>query len=99
MSKKHKDKEKDKVDSVKKKNTSLRLEKKTLKALKVIAIEEDTSVQNIIEKLIEDFLKQREGAPVSEPEEPAPAPVPTPVTESKPAPKPKTKAKPKVAKP
>jgi hypothetical protein len=41
-----------------KKNTSLRLEKKTLKALKVLAIEEDTSVQKIIEKLVVDFLKK-----------------------------------------
>jgi predicted DNA binding CopG/RHH family protein len=39
-----------------KKNTSLRLNGKTLKALKVRAIEEDTSVQKIIEQLIEDYL-------------------------------------------
>ncbi|MTH77874.1 ribbon-helix-helix protein, CopG family [Paracoccus aestuariivivens] len=39
-------------------NTSLRLERKTLKALKVRAIEEDTSVQKIIEKLIEGYLKK-----------------------------------------
>ncbi len=39
-----------------KKNTSLRLDKKTLKALKIVAIEQDSSVQKIIEGLIEDFL-------------------------------------------
>lgn len=40
-----------------KKNTSLRLNKKTLKALKMRAIEEDTSVQRIIEQLIEAYLE------------------------------------------
>ena len=39
-----------------KKNTSLRLESKTLKALKIRAIEEDTSVQAILEELVEGFL-------------------------------------------
>lgn len=39
-----------------KKNTSLRLDRKTLKALKIRAIEDDTSVQKIIETLIEDYL-------------------------------------------
>ncbi|MEC9197222.1 MAG: ribbon-helix-helix protein, CopG family [Pseudomonadota bacterium] len=42
----------------KKKNTSLRLEAKTLKALKLRAIEEDSSVQKIIETLVEDYLKR-----------------------------------------
>lgn len=41
-----------------KKNTSLRLSKKTLKALKIHAIEQDTSVQKIIESLIQDHLEQ-----------------------------------------
>lgn len=40
------------------KNTSLRLEKKTLKALKIRAIEEETSVQKLIERLIEDYLNE-----------------------------------------
>lgn len=40
----------------KKKNTSLRLDKKTLKSLKIRAIEEETSVQKIIETLVEDYL-------------------------------------------
>lgn len=40
-----------------KKNTSLRLDKKTLKALKIRAIEEDISVQKLVERLIEDYLK------------------------------------------
>ena len=39
-----------------KKNTSLRLESKTLKALKIKAIEEDSSVQSIVEQLIRDYL-------------------------------------------
>ena len=39
-----------------KKNTSLRLSKKTLKALKIRAIEEETSIQKIIEQLVEDYL-------------------------------------------
>ncbi len=41
----------------KKKSTSLRLNKKTLNALKIRAIEEETSVQKIIETLVEDYLK------------------------------------------
>jgi predicted DNA binding CopG/RHH family protein len=43
-----------------KKNTSLRLSSKTLKALKIRAIEEDTSVQKIIETLVEDYLNTAE---------------------------------------
>jgi hypothetical protein len=39
-----------------KKNTSLRLSGKMLKALKIRAIEEDTSVQKIIEQLIGEYL-------------------------------------------
>jgi len=39
-----------------KKSTSLRLEKKTLKSLKIMAIEKDTSLQKLIEGLIEDAL-------------------------------------------
>lgn len=45
----------------KKKNTSLRLDAKTLKALKLAAVEEDSSIQQLIERLIRDYLKQREG--------------------------------------
>ena len=51
MSKKT-DKSKDK-----RKNTSLRLDSSTLKALKIQAIKKDTSVQQIIEQLVEDYLK------------------------------------------
>lgn len=40
-----------------KKNTSLRLDNKTLKALKIRAIEEDISVQKLVERLIKDYLK------------------------------------------
>ncbi|MCG7624452.1 hypothetical protein [Epibacterium sp. Ofav1-8] len=53
---------KDKTSSSKpyksaRKNTSLRLDSKTLKALKIRAIEEDTSIQRLIERLIEDYLR------------------------------------------
>lgn len=41
-----------------KKNTSLRLEKETLKALKIRAIEENTSIQKLLESLVESYLKQ-----------------------------------------
>ncbi|WP_170464104.1 hypothetical protein [Ruegeria arenilitoris] len=37
-------------------NTSLRLDGKTLKALKIRAIEEGTSVQKIVETLVNDYL-------------------------------------------
>ncbi|WP_198265686.1 CopG family transcriptional regulator [sulfur-oxidizing endosymbiont of Gigantopelta aegis] len=40
-----------------KKNTSLRLDKQTLKALKIKAIEQETSIQNLIESLILNYLK------------------------------------------
>ncbi|MAC45989.1 ribbon-helix-helix protein, CopG family [Oceanospirillum beijerinckii] len=46
----------DNTESERKKNTSLRLNSKTLKALKIKAIEEETSVQKIVEQLIEDYL-------------------------------------------
>lgn len=41
----------------KRRNTSLRLDRDTLKALKIHAIKKDSSVQKIVEKLIEDYLK------------------------------------------
>lgn len=44
-------------DQPSKKNTSLRLESSVLKALKIRAIEEDTSVQVILERLVEEYLK------------------------------------------
>ncbi|MDX1319861.1 MAG: hypothetical protein R3204_01640 [Oceanospirillum sp.] len=47
------------ADTGKKKNTSLRLDQPTLKALKIRAIEEDTSVQKLIEKLIQAYLDGR----------------------------------------
>ena len=49
----------EKGDKDKKKNTSLRLESKTLKALKKRAIDEDTSVQAIIENLVELYLTKK----------------------------------------
>lgn len=56
MAKTLKPKTSDRVDG--KRNTSLRLNKKTLKALKIRAIEEDTSVQSIVERLIETYLEK-----------------------------------------
>jgi hypothetical protein len=44
------------VSSSIKKNTSLRLEQATLKKLKIRAIEEDTSVQQLLEMLVTDYL-------------------------------------------
>lgn len=55
---KSKDEKSGDLDDGDKKNTSLRLEKKTLKALKIRAIEEETSVQKIIERLIETYLEK-----------------------------------------
>ena len=49
---------KDKDSKSGKKNTSLRLESKTLKALKIRAIEEETSIQKIIEELIKNYLDE-----------------------------------------
>ncbi|NDY71871.1 CopG family transcriptional regulator [Desulfobacter hydrogenophilus] len=46
---------------IKKVNTSLRLEKKVLKALKILAIEKETSVQAIIENLIHEYIKKNKG--------------------------------------
>lgn len=40
-----------------KKNTSLRLETNVLKELKIMAIEQDTSVQAIVEKLVTNYIK------------------------------------------
>ncbi|MBT7443449.1 MAG: hypothetical protein HN790_05725 [Methylococcales bacterium] len=51
--------EKKKSKNKSKKNTSLRLDKQTLKALKIHAIENDTSIQKLIEKLIKDYLKKQ----------------------------------------
>ncbi|MFV9615519.1 MAG: hypothetical protein ACNYZG_06155 [Gammaproteobacteria bacterium] len=47
-----------KQGKVGKKNTSLRLDSKTLKAMKIIAIENDTSVQRIIEGLVQKYLTE-----------------------------------------
>lgn len=59
MSKKDDEKAlKEPKDKAGKKNTSLRLDKSTLKALKIKAIEQDTSVQSLIEGLIKEYLKK-----------------------------------------
>jgi len=49
-----------------KKNTSLRLDKKVLKRLKIIAIQEDTSVQALIEGLINSYLDNRTDISIDE---------------------------------
>ncbi len=48
-----------KIDANKKKNTSLRLENDVLKRLKIRAIEEDTSVQSLVETLVLNYLDDR----------------------------------------
>jgi len=42
-----------------KKNTSLRLEKDMMKELKRRALEEDTSLQKLVERLIREYLESR----------------------------------------
>ena len=44
---------------VKRKHTSLRLDEVMLKKLKIYAVKKDTSVQQIIEDLVEGFLKNK----------------------------------------
>ena len=46
-----------KKDKSKRKNTSLRLDESMLKQLKIRAVQEDTSVQKIVEKLVRDYLR------------------------------------------
>lgn len=46
------------VKNIQKKNTSLRLENTVLKQLKIRAIEEDTSVQSLLENLVLDYLNK-----------------------------------------
>ena len=48
-----------KRDKSKRKNTSLRLDESMLKQLKIRAVQEDTSVQRIVEKLVRDYLRGR----------------------------------------
>lgn len=45
-------------DKEKKKNTSLRLDADVLKKLKLLAVEQDTSIQAIVEKLIVDYIEK-----------------------------------------
>ncbi len=47
-----------KTEKSRKVNTSLRLDRATLKALKLRAVEDDTSVQKVVEKLIESYLRK-----------------------------------------
>ena len=41
-----------------KKSTSLRLDPKVLKELKLLAIEQDTSIQAIVESLVTEYIKK-----------------------------------------
>jgi predicted HicB family RNase H-like nuclease len=50
--------EKEKKASLIRKNTSLRLEQSVLKQLKIRAIEDDTSVQQLLEMLVIDYLRK-----------------------------------------
>lgn len=54
-----KDKTKSKETDKARKNTSLRLPADTLKALKARALDQDSSVQAIIESLIDDYLASK----------------------------------------
>jgi len=47
-----------KVNASDRKNTSLRLDNAVLKRLKIRAIEEDSSVQGILEKLVYQYLEK-----------------------------------------
>ena len=47
-------------DKEKKKNTSLRLDAKTLKELKLIALRTDTSIQKIFEELIGAYISKNQ---------------------------------------
>jgi len=49
------------------KNTSLRLDKDKLKKLKILAIERETSVQKILEDLIERYLEENGGRSPGQP--------------------------------
>lgn len=42
----------------KKKSTSLRLDAKVLKELKLLAVEQETSIQAIVEKLIKEYIEK-----------------------------------------
>lgn len=50
-----------------KKNTSLRIDRNKLKELKILAIKKDTSIQKILEALIERYLEENGGVPNSKP--------------------------------
>lgn len=47
------------MNNVKKKSTSLRLEPKVLKDLKLLAVQKDTSIQAIIEELVTQYVKSQ----------------------------------------
>jgi len=42
----------------KKKSTSLRLDAKVLKELKLLAVEQETSIQAIVETLVKNFIEK-----------------------------------------
>jgi hypothetical protein len=46
------------MEKEKKKSTSLRLDPKVIKDLKLIAIEQETSIQAIVESLVTEYVKR-----------------------------------------
>lgn len=46
------------MEKGKKKSTSLRLDPKVLKDLKLLAVEKETSIQAIVESLVTEYIKR-----------------------------------------
>ena len=46
------------MDQEKKKSTSLRLDAKVLKELKLLAVEQETSIQAIVETLVKKYIEK-----------------------------------------
>jgi hypothetical protein len=46
------------MEKERKKSTSLRLDPKVLKDLKLLAVEQETSIQAIVESLVTDYIKR-----------------------------------------
>ncbi len=54
-------------DKADKKNTSFRIDKDKLKKLKMIALEKETSIQKILEDLIQGYLEENGGKSLAKP--------------------------------
>ncbi len=46
------------MEQEKKKSTSLRLDAKVLKELKLLAVEQETSIQAIVENLVKNYIEK-----------------------------------------